>query len=249
MNHFLKRTLRSIFSHVACPIFRGSLRGYRWLLGSGGKLARFIFGGYESASTARFGDLIAPGDTVFDIGAHFGYYTLLASKQVGPEGRVVAFEPQPRNAHFLRRHLDLNGCENVVVEEMAISDSTGTVRFEREGSATGHLAARGELEVRTINLDSYVAETGDHPDVMKIDVEGAEALLLTGGQATLEELRPRIMLATHDLEVDARCRDLLGAAGYAIEDLASAGRQGGVQMLCRPPRHPATSERISRTGS
>ena len=68
--------------------------------------------------------------TVFDIGAHAGYYTLIASKLVGGSGHVVAFEPAPRNLRYLRRHLSLNHVSNVTVLEVAVSDRAGVGRFD-----------------------------------------------------------------------------------------------------------------------
>ena len=72
-------------------------------------------------------EFVASGNSVWDIGANVGLYTLPSARAVGPSGQVVAFEPMPRNLGFLRRHLTLNGLEGVMVRDVAVSDATGTL--------------------------------------------------------------------------------------------------------------------------
>src|SRR5689334_14548427 len=100
-----------------------ALRGYWWLPTSGGKVLRILGGTYEPEQTGHFIHFVRPGSTVLDIGAHVGYYTLLASMLAGDAGYVWAFEPEPHNAEFLRQHLAVNNCRNVHVEEAAVSDA------------------------------------------------------------------------------------------------------------------------------
>jgi SAM-dependent methyltransferase len=139
---------------AALPILRGRLRGKRWLVAS---RINFFLGTYEPEQTRSFQDLVRPGDIVYDIGAHYGYYTLLASELVGASGKVFAVEPCPRNLAFLRRHIALNGCSNVQVLELAIADQEGKERFEdRTGSGLAHLAADGSIEVRAPNTPCFL---------------------------------------------------------------------------------------------
>jgi FkbM family methyltransferase len=232
----VKNALRRTFRSLPFPILRGPLRGSRWLLGSGGKLGRVLLSTYEPVSTGHFLDLVEPGATVYDIGAHMGYYTLLAANATGPDGAVVAFEPQPRNALFLRRHAQINGHRQVTVEQLALTNTSGTARFQPEGSGTGHFAEDGEITVRMTTLDGYAAASGLPPDVMKIDVEGAEAMILEGARTTLASARPSILLSTHGPEVERECRELLEAAGYTIDTVvAHEGDDGeGSGLLCLP---------------
>ncbi|MEA3401719.1 MAG: FkbM family methyltransferase [Armatimonadota bacterium] len=230
----LKTVLRGAFSWVPFPVLRGPLRGFLWVLGSGGKRGRIIMSTYEPASSECLRQLIRPGDTVFDIGAHVGYYTLLASTAAEPEGTVVAFEPEPQNVHFRRRHIRWNRRRNVQVEELALGERTATVRFQPQGSGTGHLAEDGDITVRMTSLDDYAAATGCEPDVMKIDVEGAEAALLEGAREVLATARPQMLLSTHGPQVDERCRRLLDAAGYDVQTLVETDAGGGSELLCLP---------------
>ena len=191
------------------------LRGYWWLPSSRGKVLRVLRGTYEPEQTAHFVRWIGPGATVIDIGAHVGYYTLLASMLAGETGSVWAFEPEPTNAEFLRQHMYLNHCSNVHVEEVAVSNSSGRARFLcGKGSGTGHLDKSGDMEVRTVRLADFCAARGIRPSALKIDVEGAEAEVLEGARDLIRDSRPVIFLSTHGPALHRQClswlRDRLG---------------------------------------
>lgn len=109
------------------PILQGPLRGKRWIVSS--STAGCWLGSYELDKQRRFATTLRPGHVVYDLGANAGFYTLLASKLVGRSGHVVAFEPLPENLAALRRHLELNGVDNVTVMDAAVWSSGGTVRF------------------------------------------------------------------------------------------------------------------------
>ena len=161
---------------------------------------------------------MTPGSVVFDIGAHVGFYTLLSSVLVGTVGKVFAFEPVPRNLHYLYEHLRLNHVTNVTVVEAAVADACGTTLFdESTNSATGHLSMQGTLFVRVVSLDAVVPREIPIPDFVKIDVEGAEWLVLNGARQTLSENRPTIFLSTHGRDAHTRCCQLLKSTGYTLE--------------------------------
>jgi hypothetical protein len=105
---------------LTVPIVQGPLRGWWWKVGSG--IHGYWLGSYEADKQPRFASVIRPGDIVFDIGAHVGFYSLLASKMVGPQGRVFAFEPVQRNLYYLHRHLQLNRIANVTVVQTAVGE-------------------------------------------------------------------------------------------------------------------------------
>lgn len=203
----------AIFENVTLPIFRGPLKGKRWLLAT---RSNFFFGTYEPEQTQLFERYVKPGAVVYDIGAHYGYYSLLSSTLAGDSGTVIAFEPSPANLARLRRHLKLNDCVNVRVIELAVSDTEGTAHFEtRTGSGVGHLATDGPLEVRVTRLDT-IAEELPQPDVIKIDVEGAEMGVLEGGLKTLTAAKPVIFLSVHSPELKTRCTEFLEKLGYTL---------------------------------
>jgi FkbM family methyltransferase len=220
---------------VRAPILGGRLRGLWWLLESRGKLARILLGSYEPEQTRLFRETIRPGDTVLDVGAHVGYYTVLSAVLAGPSGAVWSFEPNPANARFLRRHAEINGLRQVRVEQAAVSNAEGTARFDfGTGSGTGHLAAAGALEVRTLRLDDFCAAHGITPRAVKIDVEGAEAAVLAGFAATVDSARPVIFLSTHGPEPHAACVAWLRARGYVLSPIVGESVETATELLCVP---------------
>jgi FkbM family methyltransferase len=203
-----------------------------------------LTGRYEPEQTAIFQQWLRPGDVVLDVGAHAGYYTLLSAALAGPMGRVWAFEPDPANAHFLREHVRLNGLSQVVVEQSAVSDRTGTARFAAgSGSGTGHLAEQGPLEVALLRLDDYCERHGIVPNAVKIDVEGAEAAVLAGSMATIRRQQPVIFLSTHGAEVHQQCMAALSAAGYQLAPVLGTDAQTTTELLCIPAARLAAVRR------
>lgn len=217
------------------PIIAGRLRGRWWLPGSRGKILRILNGTYEREQTRLFEQHVRPGATVLDVGAHVGYYTLLSAVLAGPSGRVHAFEPNPKNADFLRRHVRINRLDSVRVEQAAVSDREGTARFDfGTGSGTGHLADAGALEVRTLRLDDYCAQHALAPAAVKIDVEGAEMSVLQGARETLARHRPVIFLSTHGPEVHRASLAYLRELGYHVAPILGGDVEATTEVLATP---------------
>jgi FkbM family methyltransferase len=207
--------MRAKLNWAVLPILRGPMRGFRWLVAT---RSSFLFGTYEPAQTQLFQELVKPGDVVYDVGAHFGYYTLLASKLVGEKGKVLAFEPSPNNLSRLYRHIEINARKNVEVLELAVSDHEGTAHFEtRTGSGVGHLAEDGPLEVKLTTLDRLTNQP--LPNVMKIDVEGAEVGVLQGAKGMFARCRPIIFLSLHGEDLKTTCMELLKGYGYSFRQI------------------------------
>ena len=133
---------------------------------------------------------LKPGETVLDIGANFGLYSILAAKQVGPKGRVLAFEPNPRNLLYLRLNLLLNRQRQVEVVPVALGNEEGEADFtcvSQGAYSTLHAAAvpgkTTVIRVKQTTLDAIAAQEKLHSvDFVKMDVEGAELLVLQGGE-------------------------------------------------------------------
>lgn len=199
--------------NLALPILAGPLKGKRWLLAT---RINFFLGTYEPRQTAAFCSSVRAGAVVYDVGAHFGYYSLLASKLVGDSGRVIALEPSPRNLRVLRKHIELNHLANITVLETALSDQQGEARFEnRAGSGVGHLSPDGPLTVKLTTLDALAREF-PAPNVLKVDVEGAEEAVLRGGRETLSRSKPTIFLSTHGPALAENCSRMLRELGYSL---------------------------------
>lgn len=162
----------------------------------------YWLGVYERPETQWLLSQLRRGDVFVDIGAHVGYYTLLAASRVGTTGAVHAFEPFPENWARLRSNLDLNGYSHVAPHQCAVSDQTAESAFEPPTVVTergwGHLtseASANGLRVRTVRLDDYVAsEKLTRITGIKLDIEGSEERALAGMAFTLQDVRPRFVM-------------------------------------------------------
>jgi FkbM family methyltransferase len=210
-------------------VLEGPLRGALWLPDAG--MHSCVAGTYETETQEVLVEHVRRGDVVFDIGANAGYFTLLASRLVGPEGRVVAFEPLPRALELLRRHVELNAVENVQVVDAAVSSRDGEALFRDDSLTMGRLTDDGDIRVRLVALDGLCA-AGELPvpDVLKIDVEGAELDVLEGARTLLAERHPALLVSTHGRASHEACCAFLSAAGYRHE-LIDSGVAGGFDYL------------------
>lgn len=212
-------------------VLSGALRGRRWIAGAA--THGCWLGTYERLTQSVFVEHVHPGAVVYDIGANAGFFTLLASKLAGPNGRVYAFEPMERNLRFIREHLRLNDVENVHVMPIAISDRNGTLRFSAaHNPAMGGLSEAGEIEVESRTLDE-LARTIPPPSFIKMDIEGAEHAALSGAVETLRGARPVILLSEHGWEQHERCTALLKSLGYDIELLVDGAADGNYVVIAR----------------
>ena len=151
---------------------------------------------------------IHKGDTVLDIGAHKGGYLYLMLKQVGKQGKVVAFEPQTVLFDYLIHMKRILKWGNVTIEHIALSDTeTETTLFiptnnVSKASAPGatilNNRERDDIgfteKVNTDSLDHYCSVYNINPDFLKIDVEGNELNIFKGGMNTLKKNKPKIIV-------------------------------------------------------
>lgn len=145
--------------------------------------------------------MLRPGTTFVDAGANIGIYSVVASKIVGETGRVISFEPSVQTFPLLRKNIALNHLKNVNAFPLALSDRWGSTKLYHGPSACLNSFARdsswrGESEeVMTESLDQVLAETGiEQVDLIKIDVQGAEELVLQGAIRTIRSMQPLIIL-------------------------------------------------------
>lgn len=239
MNESFRKLARVVsgrlLPRIPYPVLRGPLKGARFILGSlsgEGGGASVYFDQVERSQTAALVNVLRAGQMFFDIGANVGYYTLLGSRLVGPRGTVLAFEPVVRNLSFLHRHLMLNDCGNVSVVAAACSDQSALASFSSGSNfATGHLETasylRGQPDsgrwnlVLTVTVDNVANRIGASPDVLKIDVEGAELDVLRGAEMVLATKHPQVFLSVHSDELRRSCLDFLGRFGYEAKPLSS----------------------------
>jgi FkbM family methyltransferase len=149
-----------------------------------------VNGEYEATELALFAGCIHAGDTVVDIGAHIGLYSLQAARATGASGHVFCFEPAASNFALLTENVAINGYRNVELIRAAVSDSEGEARLGLSDLNTGDnslVSAHSLSEtVRTVTLDSFFG-VGQRIDVVKIDIQGAEPLALAGARRSLAD--------------------------------------------------------------
>lgn len=176
--------------------------------------------------------LVRPGDWVLDIGANIGHYTRRFSTLVGPEGRVIAFEPVPTTFSILAANVELFAHRNVSLVNAAASDTAGVVGMSIPKFSTGldnyyeaHVSSdtSNALSVLTLPIDSLQIE--HRIALVKIDAEGHEAAVLAGMQQTIRASRPIMIVETSSPEVISG----LIALGYTQEHLPDSPN-----MLFRP---------------
>lgn len=157
-------------------------------------IAREALRASEKHELALLSQLIKPGMTVLDIGANFGTNTYVASKAVGPKGKVFAFEPDPYNYQGLVDYINTEKLTNVTPMELALSNKRGKTELYIDDVNIGnHSLAQNNLytgktsvTVETETLDSLKEQIG-HVDFICIDVQGAEPLVFEGAKQMLGE--------------------------------------------------------------
>ena len=170
---------------------------------------------------------------ILDIGAHIGLVTLPLSQAVGDSGRVFAFEPSTANRTVLERHLALNAIGNVAVIDTLVGDRDieDVVLYEHDGVSGMNTRApvkSGEIYRETrhpqCTLDTFCRTRNIRPDIIKIDVEGAEFAVLEGAREILTAARPLLVVSVHPQHLKALGRDaaelhaLAAASGYTVSD-------------------------------
>jgi len=181
--------------------------------------------------------VLRPGQVFYDVGSNIGFFALLASRLVGRSGRVYAFEPVKANAEAIRRNAELNRFRHLEVLEVAVSDRNGSARLLLSAHPGGATLSNddappdptGVVDVSTVTLDALVASRRiAPPDVVKIDVEGAEEAVLAGMTDTLAGHRPTLVceLDSADSAVleqkIATFRAFADARAYRVTDLPTS---------------------------
>lgn len=166
----------------------------------------------ESHILAWTTEVLRSGDTFFDVGAHAGWISLVAARLVGPRGWVVAFEPSPALAGLIRYHKRMNHASAIRIQQVAVSDSPGVNDFFLHNGGTSSVNSLSKdavireapfaspidkVQVKTRSLDEYCESTKRIPQVIKIDVEGAELSVLRGALRVLRQFKPTLLLAVH----------------------------------------------------
>ncbi|MGI9456425.1 MAG: FkbM family methyltransferase [Aeoliella sp.] len=210
--------MKGMLSWVVVPVLSGPLKGCWFGLFTG---SRFIRGTYGENEAATFQRLLKAGDVVLDIGAHVGYFTLLAARLVGSSGKVFAFEPLPLNLAYLNRHVLANRLTNVEVLPVAVGRNAGQLSFDSAGGTgrgrLGDDGRTGELQVEVVSLDDMHDQGRlPGPNLIKMDVEGVEVEALHGASRLLAQYRPNILLSVHGEAAKRESETFLRQLGYHL---------------------------------
>jgi FkbM family methyltransferase len=229
IHSFLNRLTTERYPILPCG---GVLKGFRmrvdWQLHRS-----FVYGSWEPEVVRSIQKHVLPSTRVLDIGAQSGFYSLLLSRLVGPNGMVFAFEPLPANFRILEENVSMNNIQNVTIRREAVSDSSGEISFEFPHAEPSLLAGPtlegddlGTFQVPSVSLDDFVRQTGHSVQFIKMDVEGAETAVLRGAGQTLREFHPPMIVELHNEPSQVGTHPaipLLEELGYQIEWLNEVG--------------------------
>jgi FkbM family methyltransferase len=212
------------------------------VLDGGGSTALFASGEYERPVQEAISSLIKPCDVFYDIGANIGFFSVLAGRLTGSAGRVFAFEPVPENASLIERNRRLNHLNNIEILRMAASLHSGKSELLLAHCAGGAVLKSagtppdqsGSMVVETRSIDALVQRREiQPPDIVKIDVEGAEMNVLLGMAEVLDQWGPKIIIEVDDAD-KTRCQEKLRAC---IEFLETFGYRSEVLPNSYPDGH------------
>lgn len=207
----LARRMRTVFRKRANTFWGGKMLV---LVPEPVSMTIYRYGFFEEELTGTVMAKLKPGMVFFDIGAHFGYFSLLAAHLVGSSGSVHAFEPTPSTFAVLKENTADK--PNIKINNLALWSQATNIAFLDYGVEWSAFNSVGESQVHNnmvspgieptrcnvvaTTLDDYVQQTGARPGFIKIDAEGAETMILQGGSRALRECRPMITLEVGDQE-------------------------------------------------
>ena len=204
LHEFTKRVLR-----------RSKLPAFKLLDGKFTLAAPSLIGAYptEPHVLRWIKDLLRPGDTFFDVGAHYGWMSLFACHCVGARGKVVAFEPSPPLVELLQYNKKANRFHQMDIVSKAVADSDdrlvpfyllnrgdsflNSLVDHRTEAAASLARQESTIQVQTVTLDEFCRRTKLQPAAVKLDIEGAELLALQGCRQLLKECRTKFIVAVH----------------------------------------------------
>lgn len=228
---------RYVFKRKFIAIFGKPLNGYKW---STNYNYEYITGDYEDKHTLEIFCSWLNADTVFyDLGGNVGYYAFIANQYIS-KGKIYSFEPMAANIEIFKQHLQLNAKRmqhnNIELLPYAVSDREKEVAFSNNDKAIeGNTYVNSKVEsvssksllIKCYSVDGLLRLGYKKPDLIKIDVEGAEYDVLQGAMETLVQYKPNILLATHDCHlpgVQKLCVDLLKGLGYQLTLLSNENK-------------------------
>jgi FkbM family methyltransferase len=154
-----------------------------------------LTGDYEPKTTDFILDWLDSDAVFIDIGAHIGSHTVLAAKEIGPDGHVYSFEPSPRSFPYLKKNVEINSLkEKTTIDNRAVSDMSGEMELKQAPSPSNDSVVNehsGSTVIETVSLDELEFE---RVDIIKMDIEGSEPYALKGMRRILSTYKPLIIM-------------------------------------------------------
>jgi len=191
----------------------------------------YASGKYERQVEQKLSELLRPGAVFYDVGAHIGVLSLVAARLVGTQGIVFAFEADPANAARVEEHSQRNGLIQIRIVPSAVWSTGGRLRFERASTQSslnqGAVATeRTETTVNTVDVDAIALDDFScrhaPPDLIKIDVEGAEGAVLRGCEQIFATKRPVLICEVHHEDAFGEISRWLLKQNYSFEWLVDS---------------------------
>jgi FkbM family methyltransferase len=223
---------------VTLPVIAGPGRGLRFAFDLSRRIeAAYVTGRYDVAQVRTICQLATPGMVVWDVGTYLGFYSALVSRIVGPTGKVVAFEPDPENLSRAQHNARLNSLTNIQFVHAAIGEPVGEITLIKTANTNSHIdgafvgrdradyATRAPEHADTVTVpcmsldQAYLDPTIPNPDIIKLDIEGAEQFALRHCDRLAREVGPVIMLELHNPECDSAAWDFAQETGYRLFSL------------------------------
>lgn len=248
----MAKGIATLFMGTTCRprrILRGLPRGYKIVVSPKDNLG-CLLGTEEPHLQNVIRKYVLPGQTVYDIGANMGFASLSLSKQVGPTGTVIAFEPVQENLALLHANVEGNHISNIRIFDYAASNQCGEAVIKIANSlSTASLVwhvndpSASKFKVKTITIDHLVRRGEIHqPQFVKIDVEGAEGMVLEGMRETIASSKPTIFMECSDIGRSTTW-SLLHQTGYrclratTLRPIESFGDYRHADFLWLPTTH------------
>lgn len=261
---FLKRTGFSFYHPTWHTVEKGKLKGMKVFIdSSSGEWERTMTAGtYDQYFIDYLAKLPLRKKVFFDIGAHIGYSSLTVSTLAKGEAKVVAFEPNEFNRERLQLHIQNNGQigQAIKVYPYAVADKDGSQEFVFTNNVDGWTSSGSFLadahtrmesgvyereygftrtKVKTVRLDTFVKKEKLIPDIIKLDIEGAEHLALYGAKETLTKYRPILLIELHSIFATVEVYQMLNTLGYQTETLHE-DPDGRVFIAAQPEKKRTT---------
>ena len=225
LGKLLRMPLKVIPRNAVLPILQGPGRGLKWIVRSYNHGC--WLGSYEFEKQTVLKKIVRPGDVVYDIGAHVGYFSIIFGKLVGATGVVYAFEPMRENFDFILQHIAINGLSNVQAIRAGIAASSGMACFATPNhTAKYHRADSGTVQVPVYNLEEFVMDNRlPAPNLIKMDIEGEELYAIPSILDFVVRHRTKLLISTHDNGSAGVLGKLLSEKGFSIRPLQWASHR------------------------